>query len=364
MERFSPKEILKAAKLNKLVDELNLDTEGVQHLNENLEALNKTLFDEEVGALPTLDKRIEHAEEQIDEMVLFKYPNATIKGDLNINHGQVSGFGNANYLVLPFAFDMAGKAFELNLAFTTGSDVTAPQNIIGSKFCIAAYIQNGNLTTRISTSGTNWEISKESSFAITPNNTYYVKLSYDRLQYKLQYSADGKTYSQDWVDVNPNAPKEGLVYIGVGNNFNNPFGGIVNLNKCELLVNNQHYWEGMDDAGLATRLATDMNNIDPEGEQRVRDIVKSLTADTLPEDGIPVENTTYALGEIASLTLNDIPNSSLETLIYFKAGTGFSMSIPDCEVIGELSAEAGKSYVMSILNGIVVMGEVSTHTQE
>lgn len=290
MEKFNYQEILSSAKMNRLVDELNADTK-------NIENLNKTLYDEEVGDIPTLEKKVEKVQEDVEEAKLFKFPNATIKGDLNINHGQVSGFSNENYLILPFAFNVAGKAFELNLAFTTGSDVTIPQNIIGSKFCLAAYIQSGKLTTRISTSGTNWEISKELSFTVTPNTTYYIKLSYDRLQYKLQYSTDGKEYSQSWVEVNPNYPAEGLIYIGVGNNFNNPFGGIINLNKCELLINNQHYWEGMDDAGLATRLATDLSNIDEEGVDEIKEIIKP-ELDTLSEKVSEIENNHTSVDDI------------------------------------------------------------------
>lgn len=370
MEKFNKREKLTSTKMNKLVGELNANTE-------NIEALNKTLYDDEVGDIPTLQRDVEHTKEELEEAKLFKFPNATIVGNLNINHGQVSGFSRENYLILPFAFNVSGKAFELNLAFTTGSDISAPQNIIGSKFCLAAFIQDGKLNTRISTSGNTWEISEESSFAISPNTTYYIKLSYDRLQYKLQYSLDGKSYSQDWVEVNPNEPEEGLVYIGVGNNFNNPFKGIVNLNKCELLINNQHYWEGMDDAGLATRLATDLSNIDDEGEQRIKEIVhpefselslkvgnkadKITSAIEIPDDGIPLAGTSYKLGTIASLTIDGIPTSDAETTVYFTADEGFTMSIPDCEVVGELSAEAGKSYVMSILNGIVVMGEVTSY---
>lgn len=270
MEKFSKNERLTSAKMNRLVDEVNANTK-------NTENLNKTLYDEEVGDILVLEKKLKQTQETVDEMRLFKFPNATIMGDLNINHGQISGFGTENYLILPFAFNVAGKAFELNIAFTTGSDVTLPQNVIGSKFCLAAYIQNGKLTTRISTSGTTWEISKESSFAVESNKTYHIKLSYDRLQYKLQYSTDGNSYTQDWVDVNPNTPAEGLVYIGVGNNFNNPFKGIINLNKCGLFINNQHYWEGMDDAGLSTRLATDMSNIDDEGRNVINGIVNEGT---------------------------------------------------------------------------------------
>lgn len=88
---------------------------------------------------------------------------------------------------------------------------------------------------------------------------------------------------------------------------------------------------------------------------------KIVDATSLPEDSSPLAGTSYKLGTIASLTINSIPTSDAETTIYFTCGEGFTMSIPDCNVVGELSAEAGKSYVMSILNGIVVMGEVESY---
>ena len=95
--------------------------------------------------------------------------------------------------------------------------------------------------------------------------------------------------------------------------------------------------------------------------EEVSRLLKVNNATELPADGVPVANTSYKLGEISSLTLNGVPVSDYETTIYFTCGTGFSMTIPDCEIVGELAAEDGKSYVMSILNGIVVMGEVVTY---
>lgn len=393
MEKFNYQEILSSAKMNKLVDELNADTR-------NIENLNKTLYDEEVGDIPTLEKKVEKVQEEVEEAKLFKFPNATIKGDLNINHGQVSGFSNENYLALPFAFNVAGKAFELNLAFTTGSDITIPQNIIGSKFCLAAYIQSGKLTTRISTSGTNWEISKESSFTVTPNTTYHIKLSYDRLQYKLQYSTDGKEYSQSWVEVNPNHPAEGLIYIGVGNNFNNPFGGIINLNKCELLINNQHYWEGMDDAGLATRLATDLSNIDDEGREAIKDIIsityskeewdalsdaekeavkqeydtvyitgdvsdwceKPTITSNYPANNVPMDNTFYDLGVRDELTIASTVEHSCASITVTAGENGLTLGIGvGVEVIGYVpeTIDAGVKLFIGIVNGMLYVNEVS-----
>ncbi|CAJ0610681.1 unnamed protein product [Cylicocyclus nassatus] len=56
------------------------------------------------------------------------------------------------------------------------------------------------------------------------------------------------------------------MYIGVGEvnaEVKNVFTGIINLNYANLKINNELVWQGMDDVGLATRLAVDMSNIDP-----------------------------------------------------------------------------------------------------
>lgn len=88
--------------------------------------------------------------------------------------------------------------------------------------------------------------------------------------------------------------------------------------------------------------------------------VKVVSATTLPTNKIPVAGTSYKLGVIASLSLSGVPTSDYETTIYFTAGTGFQMSIPaSTKIVGELSAEAGKSYVISIQNGVVIMGEIT-----
>lgn len=89
---------------------------------------------------------------------------------------------------------------------------------------------------------------------------------------------------------------------------------------------------------------------------------KTVSATELPADGVLIAGTSYKLGIVTSLNIEGIPTSDVETTLYWTAGDIFQMSIIDCNVIGELSAEAGKSYVMSILNGIVVMGEVVKHT--
>lgn len=227
-----------------------------------------------VGDTAAIMEALEEIKEQIEDIKLFKFPNATIMGEPTINHGQISGFSQTNYLVMPSTFDAKGRAFEIAAAFTTGTDVTTAQNIFGGKFCLALFIQSGKLNLRVSSNGKEWDIvNYQSKFTVEPSKTYYIKIAFDRLRYKLLYSTNGVDYTEDGAVTAATEPHSGLIYIGVGNNFNNPFQGIINFNKCEIKFNNVVVWEGMDDVGLATRLATDLSNLDAEGEEKIKEIV-------------------------------------------------------------------------------------------
>ena len=87
------------------------------------------------------------------------------------------------------------------------------------------------------------------------------------------------------------------------------------------------------------------------------------TRDTGASSTIAVqENTVYVREMLSSLTLSSIAASDKESLIYFTtySGNSFSLSLPTgTKYIGTFSFSPSTQYVISILNGIVVMGEVS-----
>ena len=161
---------------------------------------------------------------KIKEIELFKSPNVIIQGNPTITNGQVTGLSKTDYLILPFEFDVKDRGFELTYCFRTGADVTTPQNLYGSKFSIASYVSGGKLTIRVSSNGTSWNVlDLITDLDIQPNTTYYIKLIFNRLSYTVKYSTDGVEYTQINNVVNPNAPAKGDIYLGIGNNQNNPF---------------------------------------------------------------------------------------------------------------------------------------------
>lgn len=58
-------------------------------------------------------------------------PNFNIVGSPTIDNGVASGFSVNNYLKIPQKFNPGNNAWEVNLRFTTGSNVSTSQLIFG-----------------------------------------------------------------------------------------------------------------------------------------------------------------------------------------------------------------------------------------
>ena len=217
---------------------------------------------------------------KVDDLELFKFPNATIVGSPTINNGQISDFSQTSYLRFPFLMDFQGRHFAINMEFTTAADVTNQQNIFDSDFGLAFAIRSAKFVIAVSSNGTSWNIGEGvGSHTVLPNTTYRVQLAWDGTAYKLAYSVNGgESYTEDISLASTESPFPKQVYIGVGENYAsvlNFFKGIINLNYASLYVADSLVWQGMDDVGLASRLATDLSNIDAAGEQRIKDIAGS-----------------------------------------------------------------------------------------
>lgn len=215
-------------------------------------------------------------EAKVEDLELFKFPNATIVGDPLIESGQVSRFSNTTYMQFPFIVDVQNRPFVIDFAFTTNSNVTTQQNIIDSYFGIALAIANGKGLMALSSNGSSWDIgSIAGSINIQPNTTYYAKLSWDGTTYKTALSTNGEDYVDDMVVANSNSPFPTTIYIGgspdlFGSGSSHPFLGGINMNKAFLTIQGLVVWQGMDDVGMATRADVSLSNLDTAGEAKIR----------------------------------------------------------------------------------------------
>ncbi len=237
--------------------------------------VSKAYVDEQDNLIRT---DVQALDDKIKDLELFKFPNATIVGEPIIDNGQVSGFSSANYLQFPFIVDVRNRPFEIDVCFTTGSDVTTQQNILDSQFGLALAIMNGKGIMAMSSNGTTWDIGQATGVvSIASNTTYYAKISWDGSVYKTSISTDGTTYVDDMSLTDSRGLFPKTIFIGgsyglFGAGTDHPFKGTINLNNCKLSIDGLVVWVGMDDAGLATRADVSLSNIDADGIQKIKDI--------------------------------------------------------------------------------------------
>lgn len=226
-----------------------------------------------------LMQKFDAVDDKIKEIELFKFPNAVIIGEPTIQNGQVSNFSVVSYLQFPFILDLHEKAFQIDMCFTTATNVQTQQNILDSRFGLALAVKDGKGLMAISSNGTNWDIgSVAGTQTLQSNTTYYARLIWNRLQYKTQLSTDGVNYVDDMVIVDTRRPFPTTIFIGgcdtvETGHTGHPFLGTINMNKCSLSVMGNVIWQGMDDAGLSTRADISLSNLDELGEARFTNIL-------------------------------------------------------------------------------------------
>lgn len=231
---------------------------------------NVTIEINEDGKLQTTVD-INELQSKVEDLQLYKFPNATIEGDPTINNGQVSNFSTTNYLRFPFEFETKGRTWLLNGSFDTGSDVTTQQNIIDSLASVALAVRSGRLVLALSTNGTSFDLGEHLSMSdIEPNTKYYFKLSFSGTQYLLSLSTDKIDYMPEVVvsSTSPIASRPMTI-----SSSGHPYGDTINLNDWDLTVGNVLVWQGMDDVGVASRLDVNVSNITETGKQAIKDIV-------------------------------------------------------------------------------------------
>lgn len=285
---------------NKLVDidgdTWYVDDDGQIAWSPNYSVINNVTVDDDTdyvsvfkamlktGELPayfkktTVGKELVDINNTIDDIRLYKFPNATIVGNPTINNGQVSGFSSENYMKFPFLVDFKNKPFEIKMEFTTGSDVQNQQNIFDSDFGLAFAIRNGKFVMAVSTNGTSWDSGEMISASnVITNRTYVIKITWDGTTISMLSSVDGgSTFTNEVSKSLVSQPYPTQIYIGIGENFAsvmNYFKGIINLNRCELRIDDILVWQGMDDVGLSTRADVSLSNIDSDGDKKIKSVV-------------------------------------------------------------------------------------------
>ena len=222
---------------------------------------------------------INRIDEKIKDIELFKFPNVTIFGTPTIQSGQVSNFSVSNYLQFPFVVDFKNRPFVIDFAVTTGSDISGQQNILDSNYGLAVAVKNGQFVAVGSENGSSWTTSEIGTPIgyVEPDTTYYFRVQWSQENGRLEFGVSKTKGEFDtmYSDVMTVSPYPKTMLIGKNYANTNYFKGSINLNDAQVTISGKVIWNGMDDAGLATRAAVDLSNIDEQGEKRIEEITNS-----------------------------------------------------------------------------------------
>lgn len=297
---------------------------------------------------------------QINEIQLAKNPNLSIIGDLTINSGNVSGFSESDYLQFPYIWNFGNYSWTMEIQFTTDSDVTTQQNILNSYYGISLAIISGHFVLAISSNGTSWDIANSSTgtYTVEGETAYTLKLSWDGSDYKLAYSLDEETFTDD-ITVNSttvhNATQE---YVGASPNLFGAgtayaFSGTINLNKWSLTVNDLVFWFGMDDVGLSSRANVNLSNLTQAGIEVIKDnsAVKTVN-NTSPDSSGNITISIPSTSNLANTNLSNISSTGQKvidgqwTQSQHRLGTSTAINTYNCDITSFLPSDNYKYEVM------------------
>lgn len=259
----------------------NLSSSNKSHLGNVKNWTRKPLPKPIEERVDNLEEDVTELSAKVDDLQLYKFPNATIFGTPTINNGQVSNFSNDNYLQFPFLVDFQNREFEIKFSFTTApSGGWLQENILDSNYGLAFAIREGKFVAVASENGTSWttgEMISEQLFAAS--TTYYFTIYWKDgiFGYKGGTSKEDESIAASVEMANTPFPKTMVIGRSIDNG--NHFGGSINLNDASLEISNKVVWQGMDDVGLATRAAVDLSNIDDKGKEVINDLIDSKIGD-------------------------------------------------------------------------------------
>ena len=174
-----------------------------------------------------------------------------VGGSVKENRGVLSGFSTGSYAKIRAPFDTSDKSVEVVIDCETGANVSGGLlSSIGKHGIVPFFIAGEQLTFFLSTDGLTWNIAarKPIGLALSPKTSYRIKVVWKNKAYS--WFVWEKTQWRKLLEIPCDVSAfNGVDFIlGAGRLFNNPFSGLIYLDKCYICVDGKLWWEGVKGA--------------------------------------------------------------------------------------------------------------------
>ena len=240
-------------------------------------------------------------------------PNFNTVGSPTITNGVASGFSVNNYLKIPQKFNPSNNAWEVNLRFTTGSNISTSQLIFGQidgftsgKNSIWFGIINNDdvnedLLIGLSSNGSSYDIVNGLTLisSIQANTEYNVKIIYDNTLNEYNFFVNNEQIGNA-VSGNPICNDSTLIF-GNERAAGNPFLGSIDLKETYIKIDGADWWTPYaTNITSATQTGTAAENIASGGTGLV-----NVGAVIEPTGSITItENGTHNVADYAEAVVN------------------------------------------------------------
>ena len=165
----------------------------------------------------------------------------TVVGSPTIVDGVASGFSSSDYLRTTQDFPQSSNPFEMVFKVKFTAVNTTQVLFISNQNLIVAVSGQGHFRLQAQYQNSAWTYSQDGVYSVPVNTDLYIKVLYDGAVFKLSYSTNGISFTDD-ITISTSTLSFQSGYCLMGTRGNQPLLGYMDLNETYISVNGQPWF--------------------------------------------------------------------------------------------------------------------------
>ena len=165
----------------------------------------------------------------------------TVVGNPTVVGGVASGFSSSDYLQTTQNFPQSSNPFEMVFKVKFTAVNTTQVLFISNQNLIVAVSGQGHFRLQAQYQNSAWTYSQDGVYSVPVNTDLYIKVLYDGAVFKLSYSTNGISFTDD-ITISTSTLSFQSGYCLMGTRGNQPLLGYMDLNETYISVNGQPWF--------------------------------------------------------------------------------------------------------------------------
>lgn len=167
----------------------------------------------------------------------------TAVGSPTITDGVASGFSDSNYLRTTQDFPQSSNPFEMVFKVKFTAVNTTQVLFVSNQNLIVAVSGQGHFRLQAQYQNSAWTYSQDGVYSVPVNTDLYIKVLYDGAVFKLSYSTNGISFTDD-ITISTSTLSFQSGYCLMGTRGSQPLLGSIDLNETYIKINGVPWFTG------------------------------------------------------------------------------------------------------------------------